>query len=423
MDKQIVASERRTAAVIGLGYVGLPTAALLASGGFQTLGVDINEELIAKLSSSTFKPKEPGLPELLASATSSGNLNFSKTLSTCDVYVIAVPTPISKDKSPDMDYVLSATSSIASVIEAGQLVILESTSPPGATAKVADEISRLRPDLDVSGQGTHSIKFAYCPERVLPGNAIYEIVNNERLVGGLTFEGATAAKDVYSSFAKGHIVLCTDREAELAKLVENSYRDVNIAFANEIARISTQLGVRADTVIQLANRHPRVDILSPGVGVGGHCISVDPWFLANAAPESAKLIRQARSINDEQPKRIAAEVAQYAKHHQIDRIICMGVSYKPNSDDIRESPSIQFVKTLAQICDWAKLYVYDPNVEDGEIQKLFGEEVALGLPDEALTPSDLAVILVGHAEFAHVDLGKARVSTIFGRGQVRSDNQ
>jgi UDP-N-acetyl-D-mannosaminuronic acid dehydrogenase len=423
MDKKNIASESKRAAVIGLGYVGLPTAVLLASGGFETLGVDIDEDLIAKLISSTFKPKEPGLPELLASATASGKLNFSKELVTCDVYIIAVPTPISKNKSPDMDYVLSATSSIARVIQAGQLIILESTSPPGATAKVAKEISRLRPDLDVSGHGDDSIKLAYCPERVLPGNAIHEIVNNERLVGGLTLESATAARDVYSTFAKGNIVTCTDREAELAKLIENSYRDVNIAFANEISRLSTELGVRADTVIELANRHPRVNILSPGVGVGGHCISVDPWFLVDAAPENTTLIRHARSINDEQPIRIAAEVSAYVNEAAINRIICMGVSYKPNSDDTRESPSIQFVKTLVKISHSTEVYVYDPNVTDEEMYKIFGGHVSLGLPRGELTSSDLAVVLVGHDQFLNVDLGQAKVATIFGRGQVFSENQ
>ncbi|NBT47508.1 MAG: nucleotide sugar dehydrogenase [Actinobacteria bacterium] len=408
----------KSAAVIGLGYVGLPTAALLAGAGVQTLGVDINQELLQSLDSGTFKPKEPGLFELVSEAKSLKTLKFSDALEPSDAYIIAVPTPINEDKTPRMDYVLSAARSIAKVLQAGQLVILESTSPPGSTEMVAQQIKELRPDLDTTGKGSDSVKFAYCPERVLPGNALHEIVNNERLVGGLTEESALMAQSLYSMFTKGNIVICSDREAEMAKLVENSFRDVNIAFANEVARIATTLGVQARKVIELANRHPRVNILSPGVGVGGHCISVDPWFLIDSAPDVSSLIKSARKVNDGQPLLMASEIANLAKATEIRRIVCLGLSYKPNSDDLRESPSITLVRKLIDEVDSLPILVLEPNVRESEVTRLFGEKVKTFSPEENLTSSDLVVELVDHDYFKQIDLGESLVVRIHGRGQA-----
>jgi len=409
----------RTAAVIGLGYVGLPTAALLASSGIQTLGVDINDRLLDELVLGSYRPKEPGLFDLLSQAREQGRLEFSKQLGERDAYIIAVPTPIHEDKTPGMESVLKATEAISKVIQAGQLVILESTSPPGATEMIARELKRLRPDLDVSGSGIDSVKFAYCPERVLPGNALSEIVNNERLVGGLTEDSALMAESLYSHFTKGTIIRCTDHEAEMAKLVENSFRDVNIAFANEVARIATSLGVRADKVIALANRHPRVNILSPGVGVGGHCISVDPWFLVDAAPDDTALIQRARYLNDEQPHRLANQVADFVDSSQVNAVICMGLSYKPNSDDIRESPSIQFVNTLRSKLVGREIYAFDPHVSSLDAMNLFGKNVVVGFPERKLTSNDLVLILVEHDLFNETDFGQAQMISIHGSGQLK----
>ena len=408
-----------TAAVIGLGYVGLPTATLLASAGVKTLGVDINEKLLENLKSGEFKPKEPGLFDLLSEAVASGNLTFSKTLESRDCYIIAVPTPIHDDKTPGMEHVLSAAKSISEVIEPGQLVVLESTSPPGATSMVAREINKFRPDLDVSGKDPQSIKFAYCPERVLPGNAIYEIVNNERLVGGLTETAGVMAQSLYSKFTKGNILLCTDTEAEMAKLVENSFRDVNIAFANEIARISTHLGVQADRVIELANRHPRVNILSPGVGVGGHCISVDPWFLIDASPIEAKLIRTARDTNDLQPLVMVGEVVQILKKNKFQRVICLGLSYKPDSDDLRESPALKFVELLdSRIGSSTELVVIEPNLStfQSQISPALISKATNLIPE--IRETDLVIKLVDHSVFDSIDTSRAALIRISGRGQV-----
>jgi UDP-N-acetyl-D-mannosaminuronic acid dehydrogenase len=412
----------KSAAVIGLGYVGLPTAALLASGGIQTLGVDINVKLLDELELGTFTPREPGLHELLAESRIAGNLQFSNELTSLDAYIIAVPTPIHENKTPGMEFVLSACNAISKVIQPGQLVILESTSPPGSTSMVSEEIKKLRPDLDVSGEGLESVKFAYCPERVLPGNALHEIVNNERLVGGLTQESAEMAQDLYTHFTKGKIVICTDREAEMAKLVENSFRDVNIAFANEVARIATTLGVRAKKVIELANRHPRVNILSPGVGVGGHCISVDPWFLVDAAPDATTLIRSARNVNDYQPSMLANQVATYANEIGVKRVFCMGLSYKPNSDDLRESPAIEFVKTLGNALAGKEIYAFDPMLTNHGAMEFLKNTGVKEYSETIFTDSDLVVVLVDHDEFRLRDFGSAKVIVIHGRGQVLNDS-
>jgi len=408
----------KSAAVIGLGYVGLPTAALLAGAGVQTLGVDINQELLQSLVSGTFKPKEPGLFELVSQAKSLNTLKFSDALEPTDAYIIAVPTPINEDKTPRMDYVLSAARSIAKVLQPGQLVILESTSPPGATEMVAKQIKQLRPDLDTSGKGSDSVKFAYCPERVLPGNALHEIVNNERLVGGLTEESAVMAQSLYSRFTNGNIVICSDREAEMAKLVENSFRDVNIAFANEVARIATTLGVQARKVIELANRHPRVNILSPGVGVGGHCISVDPWFLVNSSKGSSKVIKSAREFNDSQPLALAEKARDEISKRNFKRVFCLGLSYKPDSDDLRESPSIVFVQHLLRQKLESAIHVIEPNLKEAQVRRLFDVEVEIGIPEGGFVEGDLILLLVNHRSFEDLDLGSAEIIRISGTGQI-----
>jgi len=421
MPSSLQSIEPKTAAVIGLGYVGLPTAVLLAGSGLRTLGVDINHQLVQNLEMGRFVPKEPGLKEMLEHVVSTGALSFAVAPLKADAYIIAVPTPVTSSKEPDLTYVLTAAEGISKVLEPGQLVILESTSPPGATRQVADRIGKLRPDLDVSGMSPNSIKFAYCPERVLPGNALYEIVHNERLVGGITEESTEAAANLYNNFAKGPIIGCSDLEAEMAKLVENSFRDVNIAFANEVAKIASRIGVRADSVISLANRHPRVNILSPGIGVGGHCISVDPWFLVNLAVNDTELIRAARKVNDEQPEIIAERISDLAKALTVKNIYVLGLSYKQDSDDLRESASIHFARALADKNLEAQLFLVDPVIDNSQVRQLERSFRSVSNTKPSFLSNSLIVVTVNHSEFRNWDFEGNHVEVIPGLGQVISD--
>lgn len=408
----------KTASVIGLGYVGLPTAALLASGGIKTTGVDINVKLISNLRDGNFLAKEPGLAQLLVDARRTGFLDYSLEIFPSDAYIIAVPTPINVDKSPGMDYVLKAVESISKVLQPGQLIVLESTSPPGATRAIAKRVFELRPDLQENSDDHHSIKFAYCPERVLPGNALDEIVNNERLIGGLTAKSAEIAAELYKSFTKGTIVVCSDTEAEMAKLVENSYRDVNIAFANEVSRVATRLGVEADKVISLANRHPRVNILSPGVGVGGHCISVDPWFIVHAAQEESQLIRTAREVNDSQPLHLAKEIVDLVSKNGFDSVYCLGLTYKPDSDDLRESPSLKFAEFLVQFGIEVPLHLIDPVIDDFQIEALREKFHNVSNVKPHFGNRSLVLVLVSHSEFRSWSLDNLSTLAISGTGQT-----
>jgi UDP-N-acetyl-D-mannosaminuronic acid dehydrogenase len=410
--------EPESVAVIGLGYVGLPSAALLAASGITTLGVDINEQLISGLDLGELIPKEPGLYSLLKEGKAKGTLKYSLDISSSDAYLIAVPTPIHIDKSPGMEFVLAAAEQIAKVLKPGQLIVLESTSPPGATSMVAKKVGELRTDLDVSGEGPSSVKFAYCPERVLPGNALDEIVNNERLIGGISDDSAAMAAALYRNFTTGNLLLCTSREAEMAKLVENSFRDVNIAFANEVSRVADKLGIKADRVISLANRHPRVNILDPGVGVGGHCISVDPWFLVHAAPEESSLITQARIVNDKQPFLISSDILDLLSDEKFSRVIFLGLAYKPDSDDLRESPALQIFKEVLSKKPNATVMAIEPNMTSEKIL-LLGDnygEIRNQLPP--FESGDLVVELVSHKEFNNLDLSSANYICIPGFGHL-----
>jgi UDP-N-acetyl-D-mannosaminuronic acid dehydrogenase len=418
MSNEMKYHEPQTVAVLGLGYVGLPSAALLSASGITTLGIDINHQLIQQLVSGEFEPKEPGLLGLLRNSEVEGKLKYSVNLESMDAYIIAVPTPIDINNSPGMEFVLNAAEQIAKVLKPGQLVVLESTSPPGATQMVSQHVSKLRPDLDVSGVGISSVKFAYCPERVLPGNALYEIVYNERLIGGLTEDSCLMAEALYKNFTKGNIVLCTSSEAEMAKLVENSFRDVNIAFANEVARISDKLGIKANTVISLANRHPRVNILNPGVGVGGHCISVDPWFLVHAAPAESALIRQARIVNDNQPALISSDIIAQLETGDFNRVVFLGLAYKPDSDDLRESPAMEIVKEVISRQTRTAVISVEPNLTLSKIAQIgqaYGK-IVNEIPE--FGPKDLVVELVSHKEFQTITSSLESYICIPGFGQL-----
>lgn len=396
--------------VLGLGYIGLPTASLLATKGFKVLGVDINERAVESINRGEIHIHEPDLDILVKSAVLSGNLTASGHPAEADVFVIAVPTPFTDGHSPDMSYVERATRSIANVLAPGNLVILESTSPVRSTERIAEILRSLRPDLDVpirrsrfsETDGTpNRIYIAHCPERVLPGQILKELVDNDRIVGGIDYESAEKARGLYARFSNGEIVLTDSRTAELSKLAENAFRDVNIAFANELSFVCDELGIDVWELISLANRHPRVNILQPGPGVGGHCIAVDPWFIVDSAPEASRLIRTAREVNDSKPLRVVEKVRDRAARFREPVIACLGLSYKADIDDLRESPAVAITKTLAEE-RVGTVIACEPHIRTlpPELAKAGIELVPL---EDALRKGDIIVVLVNHKLFLSVD--------------------
>lgn len=372
--------------VLGLGYVGLPTAAMFATHGKQVLGVDIDQEVLATLRAGKVHLKEPGLESLVKSALASGRLTVEPSPVCAEAYVIAVPTPLGASLEPDMSYVEAAAESLAPYLRPGNLVILESTSPIGTT-------NRLASILELSGLSVgRDILLAYSPERVLPGRVLAELVQNDRVIGGHSPEAAMACAELYRTFVTGEILTTDSATAEFVKLMENTYRDVNIALANEFCRIADAHRIDAHRAIRLANCHPRVDILKPGPGVGGHCVAVDPWFLAHAAPEDSRLIQAARAVNDSQPGYVARWVLEALADLAEPVIAILGLAYKADVADLRESPAVQVVEALRdQIAD---LRLHDaladklPNGDrlDGDLAKL-------------LDGVDAIVILTEHEEY------------------------
>ena len=410
-------------AVVGLGYIGLPTAAVLAAHGSRVVGVDVNARTVAAVNRGRAPFVEPDLADAVADAVTAGRLTASLEMPRADVYVLAVPTPVLADRSADLSYVDAAADAIAPCLRGGELVILESTSPPGTTRHVADRILAARPDLSLDGSGGRGvIDVAHCPERVLPGRVMVELIENDRVVGGLTRRAAERARDLYATFCRGEMPLTDATTAELTKLVENSFRDVNIAFANELATICERLEVDVWELIGLANRHPRVDILRPGPGVGGHCIAVDPWFIVAAAPQEAQLIRTAREVNDAQPARVVDRVAAAAMRFRAPRIAALGLAFKPDIDDLRESPARQVVAELAARLPDVSIDVVEPHVEMLPTELAALPNVALAGLAEAVATADVVVLLVDHTAFVEADraaLGLAEKIVIDTRGVWR----
>lgn len=369
--------------VIGLGVVGLPTALLLAHAGHVVIGVDINEKILSLLKKAILPPqvKEEKLQSILSDPKVRKNLHFQTTPTKADIFLIAVPTPLdSKKKKADLSFVKKASQTVTSYLEKGNLVIIESTIPPLTCRNFIAPIlekSKLKIGKDIF--------LAHCPERVLPGNAYYEIVNNDRIVGGVDEQSSKKAKRLYTSFVKGNIFTTNDVTAELCKLMENSYRDINIALANEFSLVSENLGVDPKEVIKLANRHPRVNILNPGIGVGGHCIPVDPWFIYEVDPLNSQLISASRKINDKRPYKIAEMIKNELKGVKNPKIIAIGAAYKPNTGDIRESPAVAVVKILTG--EGFHVSHFDPLIDEYRYRKSLLHE-CLG--------KDLLVILVPH---------------------------
>lgn len=395
-----------TIAVIGLGYIGLPTAAILASKGLDVVGVDVKQSTVDAVNRGEVPFVEPDLGTYLAGAVTQGNLTASTKTPAADAYIVAVPTPFKDDHAADLSYIEAAADAIAPQLVGGELLILESTSPPGATQHMADRILALRPDLRHKDEDG-GLFFAHCPERVLPGRVMIELVTNDRIVGGVTPRAAERAKSLYETFCQGEILLTDAKTAEMAKLVENSFRDVNIAFANELSIIADKVGVNVWELIELANHHPRVNILQPGPGVGGHCIAVDPWFIVDAAPEESRLIRTAREVNDSKPGIVVEKVVNDLRTKATPRIAALGLAFKADIDDVRESPAIEIVHALAERLTDATILVVEPNVVDLPTE-LEGENVSLSTLEVALNSADLVLVLVDHADFRTIESGALR---------------
>lgn len=397
-------------AILGMGYIGLPTAVAIATRGIDVIGVDINPSTVAAISRGEVPFVEPDLAVAVSGAVAMGRLTATTETPEADAFIIAVPTPFNEDRTANMSYVKAAAEQIAPRLKPGNIVVLESTSPPGTTEKVGRWIGALRPDLRMprNGDAIADVFVAHCPERVLPGRIMIEIVTNDRVVGGLTPRCAEKAASIYRLFAQGEILLTDAASAEMAKLSENAYRDVNIAFANELSTICESLHIDVWEVIRLANRHPRVGILSPGPGVGGHCIPVDPWFIVSAAPELARLIRTARDVNDRRPHDVAERVVAKAERFRSPTIACLGLTFKANVDDARESPAIEVVSLIAKALPEVEILVADPYVAAmPELLKGYGN-LRLENAHEAVERADIVVLLVEHEPFRalrHTRLG------------------
>lgn len=414
---------------VGLGYIGLPTAALIASAGVKVTGVDTDLAVVEKINKGEVHIAEPGLKAMVEKSVANSWLEASVEIPKADVFVIAVPTPFLSDKSPDMSSVFDVARAIAPQLEKNNLLILESTSPVGTLEIFADIIMAERHKLDLDYLEIRSespdIFLAYCPERVLPGNIFEELVNNDRVIGGLCRESAARAAEFYNSFIEGQCFQTDSKSAELTKLVENSYRDVNIAFANELSLIADKLNVDIWDLINLANKHPRVNILEPGPGVGGHCIAVDPWFIVNSAPQEARLIREARQVNDAKPDFIVRKVMEKANLNQssVESLVlgCFGLSFKANVGDTRESPALKIIEALAEY-GFKGVLVSDPFFKSLP-RRIAKDPIVLKDPQETLEQSDIVVLLVDHEDFKNLKVpNRLKNWVIDTRGIWRSDS-
>ncbi|MBB3275588.1 MULTISPECIES: UDP-N-acetyl-D-mannosamine dehydrogenase [unclassified Pseudoxanthomonas] len=402
--------------VIGLGYIGLPTAAMFASAGKRVSGVDISKRIVDAVNGGEAHFEEAGLSELVEESVGSGRMRAMPTPIPADAFVIAVPTPLDHgNHEPDISFVEAAGRSLAPVIGRGNLIVLESTSPVGTTARLARLLAELRPDLKFPTGDSHDVpdvNMAYCPERIIPGKMLQELVENDRIVGGMTSSCTERASSLYRSFVRGSCIGSDDRTAELCKLVENSFRDVNIAFANELSMICGDLGIDVQNVIRLANHHPRVNILNPGPGVGGHCIAVDPWFIVAGAKERAQLISTARQVNDSKPGYVLAQVEAAVAGLENPSICCLGLTYKADVDDFRESPALDIALALSE------RYAGNVRCADPFFDVLESVHGISGLVSadaaSAIASADVVVVLVGHTSFRRLPKpqGKKVVDTI-----------
>lgn len=388
--------------IAGLGYIGLPTAALLANRGYDIIGIDINQHVVDTINAGGIHIVEPDLDTFVRAAVSSGRLKAAMEPEIADVFMICVPTPFHHDSgevpSPNIDYVLAATKRIAPFVKSGDIVILESTSPVGTTEAVRDELAQ-------AGAPVDTLYIAHCPERVLPGRVMIELIENDRIVGGINLEATRKVADFYRGFVRGRVFETTARTAEMAKLTENSYRDVNIAFANELSMLCDTQDIDVWELIRLANRHPRVKILQPGAGVGGHCIAVDPWFIVHANPSGAKLIRTARETNDRKSEWVVGKIVSAAADFELNsgrkpRVVLMGLAFKPDIDDLRESPAVKIAGKICAVLPNA--VCCEPNVKTVQGFEL----VSLA---DSLLGADIVAFLVAHSPFKALDVAGLHV--------------
>ncbi|MCT7653098.1 UDP-N-acetyl-D-mannosamine dehydrogenase [Aliarcobacter butzleri] len=386
-------NQNKKICVIGLGYIGLPTAALLANRGYDVHGVDIVESTVDTINAGKIHIVEPELDTFVKSAVNSGKLKASLKADFADVFIIAVPTPFHNGYVPNIDYVISATKSIAPYVKKGNIVILESTSPVGTTELVEKTLKEEKID-------TSKIYIAHCPERVLPGKIMQELVENDRIVGGLTLEATAKTVEFYNTFVSGEVLNTDARTAEMAKLTENSFRDTNIAFANELSMLCDKFDINVWELISLANRHPRVNILQPGAGVGGHCIAVDPWFIVHAGGETAKMIRTAREVNTYKTEWTIEKIKNAALKFEAQngrkaKVACMGLAFKPDIDDLRESPALHITRRLKS--DGLDILAVEPNIENHKEFEIIDCK-------DAIEQADIITFLVAHKEFKNLDI-------------------
>jgi UDP-N-acetyl-D-mannosaminuronic acid dehydrogenase len=404
-----------TVSVIGLGYIGLPTAAIIARAGMSVRGVDISQSVVDTINRGEIHIEEVDLDGLVHGVVQRGLLSAATEVAAADVFVIAVPTPFAKDgrHTPDISYVLSAAVNVAKVLKPGDAIILESTSPVGTTEAVRDLIAAERPDLKMPGltEAIPDVSIAYCPERVLPGRILEELVGNDRSVGGITPRCARKALAFYKRFVRGACVTTDARSAEMTKLVENAYRDVNIAFANELSMVADAMGLDVWEVIRLANRHPRVNILQPGPGVGGHCIAVDPWFIVHGAPDETPLIRTARGVNDGKIHHAIARASALVEAHPRARVACLGLAFKANIDDFRESPARLVAATLARRFG-ERIAIVEPYASELPIEFTDTGAALIDL-DAALEDCDVLIVLVDHDLFRSVPLAERAAKAVY----------
>lgn len=397
----------KTICMVGLGYIGLPTATLFASRKTKVIGVDISQHVVDTINQGKIHIVEPELDMLVQAVVAGGYLRATTKPEPAEAFLIAVPTPFTDGHKPDLSYIKAAADSIAPVLSKGNLVILESTSPVGTTEKLADWLAAARPDLSFPQQKAEAadVQIAYCPERVLPGRVVHELVDNDRVIGGMTRTATFMAAALYKTFVQGDLVETNCRTAEMCKLTENSFRDVNIAFANELSIICDKLDINVWELISLANRHPRVNILQPGTGVGGHCIAVDPWFIVDTTPNEARIIRTAREVNEYKPEwvlekvkvAIADVLAKNPGKKMSDvKVACLGLAFKPDIDDLRESPAVEVTQEVVRL--GCAVTVFEPNIEVHR-NALIGKNVELASAGEMPTDADLICVFVKHKQF------------------------
>jgi len=397
--------------VIGLGYIGLPTAALLANRGYDVHGVDVVQSIVDTINQGKIHIVEPELDIFVQAAVKSKKLKADTKPATADIFIIAVPTPFKDGFIPNIDYVINATKAIAPYVKEGNLIILESTSPIGTTEKVAQTLNELRPDL--FEKSSSKLFIAHCPERVLPGKIMRELVENDRIVGGITKESTKIIAEFYREFVEGEVLETDAKTAEMTKLVENSFRDVNIAFANELSILCDKFGINIWELIKLANRHPRVNILQPGSGVGGHCIAIDPWFIVHSGGKDAKIIRTAREVNIYKTEWVIEKIKNAVlkfenKYKKKPKVACMGLAFKPDIDDLRESPALYITRRLIE--NGIDILAVEPNIENFKEFEIVDYQVAL-------KEADIIAFLVAHKEFKGLDIKAKEVLDFCGVSQ------